>query len=262
LTTARRSIIELMSFSLRQLLRRAPRATSFAGASLSERVWATSFAVLGLTTAAGLCLVLLFSQSSPSVPSLGPLPVAPAQPTASGGGLALRGGAAASRAQTGGVAVPGGAVRALVADPFADSGPTSPGFSAEPAGAGAGPGGELGANGGGPRPVTVDANGQAPVGGPTVQPTAAVPHGGSGSSPPSDEGDGAETPEAVVVADPAPAEPSVPTADPPALEPPIVEPETPAAPEPPLEEPPAEEPPLEEVPVGEPPVDGTLLGAG
>ncbi len=70
---------ELVHSILHSKLLSALRLPSFAGDGLSERMRSTSFALLGLTAAAGLGLVAIFAQ--PSFPLLSPAPL-PAEPSA------------------------------------------------------------------------------------------------------------------------------------------------------------------------------------
>jgi hypothetical protein len=68
---------------------------SLAGNSLPERIRSTTFAMLGFTAAAGLGLVLLFSQVGSPILSLGPLPNPPAEHQAVDHGLGLTSGSGA-----------------------------------------------------------------------------------------------------------------------------------------------------------------------
>jgi hypothetical protein len=71
---------ELVHSILHSRLFSALRIPSFAGNGLADRMRSTSFALLGLTAAAGLALVAIFAQ--PSFPLLSPAPL-PAEPSVS-----------------------------------------------------------------------------------------------------------------------------------------------------------------------------------
>lgn len=72
------SMNELVHSLLHSRLVSALRLPSFAGDGLPERMRSTTFALLGLTTAAGLALVAIFAQ--PGWPLLSPVPL-PAEPS-------------------------------------------------------------------------------------------------------------------------------------------------------------------------------------
>src|SRR4051795_1421875 len=70
---------ELVHYTFHSKLRSALRLPSFAGKGLPERMRSISFALLGLTAAAGLALVAIFAQ--PGFNLLSPVPL-PDQPSA------------------------------------------------------------------------------------------------------------------------------------------------------------------------------------
>src|SRR4051812_42024569 len=71
---------ELVHYTFHSKLRSALRLPSFAGTGLPERMRSISFALMGLTAAAGLALVAIFAQ--PGFPILSPAPL-PDEPSAS-----------------------------------------------------------------------------------------------------------------------------------------------------------------------------------
>jgi hypothetical protein len=73
-----------MSFRGGQWLSRLARRLSLAGDGLPERMRSTTFALLGITAATCLGLVAVFSQQEWPLLSPGPVPAAPAGPTAVG----------------------------------------------------------------------------------------------------------------------------------------------------------------------------------
>src|SRR5438094_164716 len=70
---------ELVHHTFHSKLLSALRLSSFAGTGLPERMRSISFALMGLTAAAGLALVAIFAQ--PSFPVLSPAPL-PDEPSA------------------------------------------------------------------------------------------------------------------------------------------------------------------------------------
>jgi translation initiation factor IF-2 len=74
------SMHELVHHTFHSKLLSTLRRPTFAGTGLPERMRSISFALLGLTAAAGLCLVAVFAQ--PGFPLLAPAPL-PDEPTAS-----------------------------------------------------------------------------------------------------------------------------------------------------------------------------------
>jgi hypothetical protein len=76
----RLSMHELVHHTFHSKLLSALRRPSFAGTGLPERMRSVSFALLGLTAAAGLALVAIFAH--PGFPVLSPAPL-PAEPSAS-----------------------------------------------------------------------------------------------------------------------------------------------------------------------------------
>ncbi|MGV1048734.1 MAG: hypothetical protein ACOYD4_09460 [Solirubrobacterales bacterium] len=203
-------------------------------------------ALLGLITVAGLGLVLLFSQTSVPIPSLGPVTEPLGGRQAATGGIAF-GAAGAPRAglvSTGSAPVPS-ASPALQAGPLAAAdfaafgGPHGNGGIGATAGEGAGVAGNEQNAAVQPQPTAV---------GPTLGPASAPEPGGGGGG---GESAPAAEPVSEPVSSPPPAGPGVPTSAPP-----IVEPE---APQPPLEETPEGEAP-EEPPVVEPPAEEQEVG--
>jgi hypothetical protein len=70
---------ELVRFKLSEIPLWPHRLPSFAGSGLPERIRSTTFALLGLTAAAGLSLVAIFAQPDWPLLSPAPLPNSPAQ---------------------------------------------------------------------------------------------------------------------------------------------------------------------------------------
>jgi hypothetical protein len=225
--------------------RRRVRNLSLVGADLPARIRTAAFALLGLTTAAALGLVLLFAQSTLPIPSLGP--VTPPLPGQQGvhGGISL-GPAGASQTALGtagsGIAPRFAASTALTSTSSSPSATSLAAGGFGTRGTPAGDGGVEATAGGG---TSISGN-DPEVPAVQPQPTAVSPGGGPGSAPVGGEAGPTTTPVAEPVSTPPPSEPSVPTA-----EPPVVEPELP---QPPVEEIPEGESP-EEPPVVEPPAE-------
>jgi hypothetical protein len=200
-----------------------------------------TFALLGLTTAAGLGLVLLFAQATPPIPSLGPL-IEPATGHHSvHRGIALEGGgvsqAAPTRAQVSSSASPPNRVAAAPVFVAAQP-PLVPAAGGADSGAPVSPQGKFGS---GPTSVEgIPASDGGQELGNAQQPSSAIPNG-------EQPAEGAETPPPVAPEPSTPTSPATPTS-----EPPPVAPEEPQAP---VEEAPAEpapeEPPAAEEPVAE-----------
>ncbi|HET9185165.1 MAG TPA: hypothetical protein VFN82_03395 [Solirubrobacterales bacterium] len=182
---------ELVHHSLHTKLLSSLRLPSFAGNGLPERMRTISFALLGLTAAAGLALVAIFAQ--PGFPLLSPAPL-PAEPSAresvsAAKKLPLDHGSAALL-----TALP------VPAHPQEEGAGSKPGRSGETSGTG-------GPVGGSQAPVEVDV--PAPVGGP--QPSGGssggkAGSGAGGSAPPA-------TPEQQVASPSAPASSSPPSSE-------------------------------------------------
>ncbi len=105
-----------MIVQMKRRIEQGPRPSqaklSLVGSSLPERMRAATFALLGLITAAGLSLVLLFAQTTLPIPSLGPVtgPLTVRQALEGGVVVATAGGASAgsgrgSSGSTGSLAV-------------------------------------------------------------------------------------------------------------------------------------------------------------
>jgi hypothetical protein len=229
---------------------------SFAGDGLAERIRSTVFAMLGLTAAAGLGLVLLFSQVGAPVLSFAPLPGPPAPGLAVGSGLSAgSGGSGASTVSVPGAGLspsglsalppagPGGSLGGPVETVFVDSG-SHGGLTAT-----ADHGGSLGGVGSPQGATTPTANSPAESTdeGPDAEPPSSPVSGSSSSSGlfirasvVKEQDDAISVSEASPVPDPEPEpepEPEAPT-----------EPEVPIVPTPEPETPPA--PPTEpEIPV-------------
>ncbi|HUC00219.1 MAG TPA: hypothetical protein VMS11_10370 [Solirubrobacterales bacterium] len=191
------------------------------GTGLPERIRTTAVAMLGITTAAALALVLFLYQASWPIPSLGPLTLPRSGDAGIHGGVALNGaGSNPASPSAGGLVAASGSTSAIVVVPVSVTGTSAGGGSAAGnAGLGSGVGQGQGA-GGGSQPAT---------------PSPATPVRQPGSANSGSE----EAP----VAEPAPVTTPVtqPTTSPEA-------PAIPAGEEPPIggELPETEEPPLEE----------------
>jgi hypothetical protein len=222
--------------------RRQRGGVSLIGASLPERIRALAFSLLGLTTAAGLALVLLFSQTTLPIPSLGPL----TEPLPGHQG-SERGTSVGAIVSSGGISAPGAASRASSTAASSSAGLPAGSTAADFTAAAAPPQSDGGAGPGAGDSPSISGN-ERDVPAVQPQPTAVGPTDGSGSTPsqnPAEE----PGPSAAPGSDSVPASPpSIPTAE----VPPVVEPE---APQPPPEELPEAETPTEEPPVLEPPAD-------
>jgi hypothetical protein len=218
------------------------------GTGLPERIRSTVVAMLGVTTAAGLALVLFLYQASWPIPSLGPLTLPKAGEAGLKSGVALGGsGSGASSGSARFIGAGGsGAASTLIVVPA--------GAGGTPAAAGS-PSGDLAGSS-----PDVD-QGQGAVGGSqATNPSPASPVRQPGTATSGAEAQ--DEPEAAPVGTPV----SQPTTGPeapavPAGEEPPFEGELPEIEEPPVEEPPVEEPPVEEPPVEEP-EGGEAGGAG
>jgi hypothetical protein len=231
------------------------------GTGLPGRIRSTVIAMLGMTTAAGLALILFLVQTSWPIPSLGPLALPRPSQAAIEGEVSLGGGGSTGSGAPG--SGPGRGVAGsflVVAAPFgAVEG--SPGSTGPNTGLGA-PGGDHA----GLAPGIGESKGAA-GGSQTATPSPANPVRGSNDAPGSATAPEFESaPVSVPTSQPAPAPetPAVPTGEevpiggelpeePPFEEPPMEEPpvEEPAPEEPPAEEPAGEEPTTEEPPAEE-----------
>lgn len=204
------------------------------GTGLSERIRMTIVAMLGVTSAAGLALVLFLFQASLPIPTLGPLVFPPASKEGLQRGVALGGsggGAGSGSSQTSAGTAASGSAAALAVVVL----PSEVGTTASP-----GPG----AAGLGDSTTGVEQGQDAAAGGSQpATPSPASPVRQPGASPESESPAGTEpAPIVTPVTPPAPEAPAIPAEGLPVEGelPPEVE-------EPPVEE--GEEP--EEVPVGE-----------
>jgi hypothetical protein len=179
------------------------------GTGLPERIRTTVVAMLGVTTAAGLALVLFLYQASWPIPSLGPLTLPRSGEAGIHGGVALNGSAANSASPAAGglaVTIPGsGSAAGVIVVPASTTGSSTGGGSpAGNAGLGSGVGQGQGATGGSqpanPAPATpvrqpgsanseseeVPATEPAPVTTPVTQPTTSpeAPAIPAGEEPP------------------------------------------------------------------------------
>jgi hypothetical protein len=244
-------------------LRRVKRL-SFAGDGLPERIRSTIFAMLGVTAAAGLGLVLLFSRVGTPILSLAPLPAPPSLDQRLDSGSGSSGSVAARVAAT---ATPaGGLAAAALSDSQLDAvgvvtgGPLATVLVRSDLGGGrvvaAGDNGSIGGTGppeGNPAP-TDDPSGEPPGDGADLEP-APTPVTGSSSasglfvrkSVVKDKGEGSPVPNPEPE---PPVEPELPIE-------PAPEPEAPPLPEEPIEpEVPIEPAPEAEVATGSEPAPG------
>jgi hypothetical protein len=234
-----------------QRARRWLADVSLVGSDLPGRIRATAFAILGLTTAAGLGLVLLFTQATLPIPSLGPVTQPLPGHQAVHGGIAL-GTAGASRA----VSAPAGS-----APTSSTSLPSAvPAAAAEFAAAGTTPqgGGGVGDTAAGGAGIAGNQQELAAVQ-PQTSPVPSTTGAGPGSAPAADEAPAQVTsPVSEPAPAPPPSAPGVPTSEPPVVEPELPVEELPEGEAP--EEPPVVEPPVEEE--EEEDADGFLRAVG
>lgn len=227
---------------------RRRRFPSVVGADLPARIRTTTFALLGLTTAAALGLVLLFAQTTPPIPSLGPL-IEPAGGQAVHGGVALgssEGSSPAAPTLVQGASTAPGSASVSASSPFAAPPPSAPTAGAGDFGAAGSPQGKFG-NG----PTSVEGI-TAPGGGQEVgaaqQPASPAPNG----EQPQESAEPPSVP--VSVEPPTPTSPATPTSE----SPPVL----PEEPQPPVEEVPEGEPLPEEPPPLEEPEDPAAEDGG
>jgi hypothetical protein len=194
-------------------------APNLFGAGLPDRIRTTIVAMVGFTAAAGLALVLFLSQTTWSIPSLGPLTFPPPGQSGLHGGVALGTDAAAPARSSSSSAAAGGASLAVVV-PTEVAIPAAPTDSSTGDLAGSAPGVDHGQGAsGGSQPAT---------------PSPASPVAGPGATPEAEAPEAEQAPVVTPVSQPtaAPETPAVPTGE-----------EVPIVGEPPAE---VEEPPVEE----------------